>query len=79
LGAQEGSDAVEHLPQFNLGDRVYVVRPVGQVPSGTPGTIEQVLDAPHVYDVRFDGIAHLCLVYARDLALYERSQAIDRS
>jgi hypothetical protein len=79
VGAQEGSNAVEHLPHFNVGDRVYMVRSIGQVPSGTPGTIEQIFDAPHIYDVRFDGVAQLCLVYARDLALYERSQAIDLS
>ncbi len=55
--------------QFQVGDRVCITRPLGDLPTGVSGTIQRCFSISQLYDVRFDGYQALRVIHRDNLEL----------
>ena len=60
---------MDHKQQFLVGDRVRNIRPIGDLPSGTSGTVQRSFNVSSLYDVRFDGYRALRVIHRDNLTL----------
>ena len=68
---------MDYTQQFLVGDRVRTIRPIGDLPSGTSGTVQRSFRLSSLCDVRFDGYQALRVIHRDNLTLETAARETD--